>query len=430
MDNLLTNILRYYSDYFSLHIFYITITMTDQRREQRTYPPRSAYMQYTYTTYMARRHERQIQLAQLDEEIRRDEAMMMKRVHDSRMKTENAIRELRLEQERRLIKEKQRQQQHEERRRIRNQNREHLERELARIKHELRAELAKEDIKCQKAEEESELHEEEERKRLTFIQQKEVNLKHAEGRQPVAELKTKEHKQRHKEMQSAATACEENERIQDETEEEQRKVDVRENEDGTRMEQDDRTDEERRTEVQTDYSNDNSNADSMSSDDTVQQDCRCNSVILYGQLETSRAQTTTLEVLQNTDHQEMPVDHTLDVCITQECTSDDIVQSDCAPANLSDEQLQVSGTKITRLKVHHDTDLQKKAMQRTLWVYIAQECASDTQVPQSLLQLDMLLGYSEVREIMYAESRDIVMICKNSCLCFKFLWWQEGTLSS
>ena len=59
--------------------------MTDQRREQRTYPPRSAYMQYIHTTEMARRHERQRQLAQLDEEIRRDEAMMMKRVHDSRM---------------------------------------------------------------------------------------------------------------------------------------------------------------------------------------------------------------------------------------------------------------------------------------------------------------------------------------------------------
>ena len=404
--------------------------MTDQRREQRTYPPRSAYMHYIHTAEMARRHEKQRQMAQFDEEICRDEEMMMKRMHDSRMKTEKAIQEIRLEQERRLIKEEQKRHEHEERRRIHRQNREQLERELQRIKNELRAELAKEEMKCQKADKGKERvqHKEEERKRLRVTQEREVCLKQIKGRQPAVEVKAQEQKQRIKDHQSTATG-QENETMQDETEE-QRNVDVRENENKTRMEQDERFDEERRTEVQTDYSNDNSNADSMSSDDTVQQDCRCNSVILYGQLETSRAQTTTLEVLQNTDHQEMPVDHTLDVCITQECTSDDIVQSDCAPANLSDEQLQVSGTKITRLKVHHDTDLQKKAMQRTLWVYIAQECASDTQVPQSLLQLDMLLGYSEVREIMYAESRDIVMICKNSCLCFKFLWWQEGTLSS
>ena len=62
--------------------------MTDQRREQRTYSPRSAYMQYIHTTEMARRHERQRQMAQMDDEIRRDEAMMLKRMHDSRMKTE------------------------------------------------------------------------------------------------------------------------------------------------------------------------------------------------------------------------------------------------------------------------------------------------------------------------------------------------------
>ena len=401
--------------------------MTDRRREEQIHPSRSAYMHYIHTTEMARRHERQIQLAQLDEEIRRDEAMMMKRVHDSRMKTEKAIREIRLEQERRLIKEEQKRQEHEERRRAGRQNREELERELARIKDELRAQLTKEDIKRQKAEQESVQHKEEERKRLRVKQEKEVCLKQIKGRQPAVELKAQEQKQRIKDKESTSTG-QENEIVQDETEEEQRKVDVRENENGTHMEQDERSNEEKGTEVQTDYSNDNSNADSMSSDDTVQQDCRCNSVILYGQLETCRAQTTTLEVLQNTDHQEMPVDHTLDVCIAQECTSDDIVQSDCAPANLSDEQLQVSGTKITRLKVHHDTDPQKKAMQRTLWVYIAQECASDTQVPQSLLQLDMLLGYSEVREIMYAEPRDIVLTCNN--LCFKFLWWQEGTLSS
>ena len=108
------------------------------------------------------------------------------------------------------------------------------------------------------------------------------------------------------------------------------------------------------------------------------------------------------------------------------------MQSEHAHANLSDEQLQISGIKIASLKVHHDTDLQKKVMQQKLLMYIAQECASDTQVPQSLLLLDILLGDSEVREIMYAESRDIVLTCtsKNMCLCFKFLWWQEGTLSS
>ena len=402
--------------------------MTDQRREQRTYTPRSAYMHYIHTTEMAKRHERQRQMAQLDEEIRRDEAVMLKRQRDSRMQTELAIRELRLEQERRLIKEKQRQQQHEERRIIRNQNREHLERELARIKHELRAELAKEDIKCQKAEEESELHEEEERKRLTFIQQKEVNLKHAEGRQPVAELKTKEQKQRHKEMQSAVTACQENERMEDETEEkEQRKDTERENENETCMVHDERSEEKRETEVQTGYRK-KIHEDSLINVDTPQKDCTCS--IPYDQLNISCEKMTTLEVLQNTDRQEMPVDHTLDVCIVQECASDDIVQSDCAPAILSDEQLQVSGTKTTSLKVHHDTDLQKKAMQRTLWMYVAQERASDTQVPQSLLQRKILLGDYVTRKIVYAESRNIVMTCKNCSLCFKFLWWQDGLLMS
>ena len=347
------------------------------------------------------------------------------------MRTGQAIRELRLEQERHLIKEEQRQHEHEERRRIHRQNREQLERELQRKKNELRAELAKEEIKCQKADEGKERvqHKEEERKRLRVTQEKEVCLKQIKVRQPAVELKAQEQKQRIKDKQSTSTG-QENEIVQDETEEEQRKVDVRENENGTHMEQDERSNEEEGTEVQRDYSNDNSNADSMSSDDTVQQDCRCSSVILYGQLETSRAQTTTLEVLQNTDRQEMFVDHTLDVCIAQECTSDDIVQSDCAPANLSDEQLQVSGTKITSLKVHHDTELQKKAMQRTLWMYIAQECASDTQVPSSLIQLKILLGGSEIRNIVYAEFIYIGRTCKNSCLCFKFLWWQDGLLLS
>ena len=293
----------------------------------------------------------------------------------------------------------------------------------------MRAQLAKEDIKRHKAEQESVQPKEEERKRLRVTQEKQVCLKQIKGRQPAVEFKAREQKQRIKDKQSTSTG-QENEIAQDETEEEQRKVDVRENENGTHMEQDERSNEEEGTEAQIDCSNDNSNADSMSSDDTVQQDCRCNSVILYGQLETSRAQTTTLEVLQNTDRQEMPVDHTLDVCIAQECTSDDIVQSDCAPAILSDEQLQVSGTKTTSLKVHHDTGLQKKAMQRTLWMYVAQERASDTQVPQSLLQRKILLGDYVTRKIVFAESRDIVMTCKNCSLCFKFLWWQDGLLMS
>ena len=403
--------------------------MTDQRREQRTYSPRSAYMHYIHTTDMARRHERQRQMAQLDEEIRRDEAMMMKRVQDSRMKTEHAIRELRLEQERRLIKEEQKRQEHEERKRICRQNREQLKRELTRIKHELRAELAKEDIKRQKAEEESEQHKEKERKRLASTHEREVCLIQTECIQPAVELKAQEQKQIINDDQLIATG-QENEIMQDDTEEEQRNVDVRENENRTRMEQDERTDEERRTEVQTDYSDYNSNTD-LSSNDTVQRDYTCSNVP-YGQLNISCAQITALEVRRNTDRQEMSVDQTLEVCIAQECVSGDIVQSEHAHANLSDEQLQISGIKIASLKVHHDTDLQKKVMQQKLLMYIAQECASDTQVPQSLLQLDMLLGESEVREIMYAESRDIVLTCtsKNMCLCFKFLWWQEGTLSS
>ena len=405
--------------------------MTDQRREQRTYPPRSAYMQYIHTTEMARRHERQSQLFQLDDEIRREEEMMLKRMHDSRMKTEKAIREIRLEQERRLIKEEQKRQEHEERRRARRQNREELERELARIKHELRAQLATEDIKRQKAEQESVQHKEEERKRLRVTQEKQVCLKQIKGRQPAVELKSQEQKQRIKDNQSTATG-QENERIQDETKhEEQRTVAVTENKNGTCMEPNERSHKGREKEVQTNYSgnrHNNANTDSTSSNDTPQQDCTCS--IPYDQLNISCEKMTTLEVLQNTDRQEMPVDHTLDVCIVQECASDDIVQSDCAPAILSDEQLQVSGTKTTSLKVHHITDLQEKAMQRTLRMYIAEECASDLHIPQSLIQLKILLGDSVARKIVYADSRDIMMTCKNMCLCFKFLWWQEGTLSS
>ena len=407
--------------------------MTDQRREQRTYPPRSAYI---HTTEMARRHVRQSQLFQLDDEIRREEAMMLKRMHDSRMKTEKAIREIRLEQERRLIKEEQKRQEHEERRRARRQNREELERELARIKHELRAQLAKEDIKRQKAEQESVQHKEEERKRLRVTQEKQVCLKQIKGRQPAVELKSQEQKQRIKDNQSTATG-QENQRIQDETKEKgQRRHAERENEHKTCMEQNEASSEELRgTEVQTNYSencDDNSNTDSMNSKHTPQQDRPC--LKPPDQLNISHAQITTLEVLQNSDLQETPVDKTHEVCIAQESLSDDPIQSDSAYASLSDEKLQNSeeNIEVAVQKVHHDTDLQKKVMQQKLLLCIAQECVSDTQVPQSLLQLDMLLGDSEVREIKYAESRDIVLTCtsKNMCLCFKFLWWQEGTLSS
>ena len=426
--------------------------MTDQRREQRAYPPRSAYTHYIHTTDMARRNARQSQLFQLDDEIRREEAMMLKRMHDSRMKTEKAIREIRLEQERRLIKEEQKRQEHEEKRRARRQNREELERELARIKDELRAQLTKEDIKRQKAEQESVQHKEEEQKRLRVTQEKQVCLKQIKGRQPAVELKSQEQKQRIKDNQSTATG-QENERIQDETKEKgQRRHAERENEHKTCMEQNEASSEELRgTEVQTNYnenkafteekkisdekretevhtsSRKKSHEDAMSSDDTSQKDCTSCS---NDQLNISCEKMSTLDVLYNTDRQEMCVDQTLGVCIAQECTSDDIVQSGCAPANLSDEQLQVSGTKITSLKVHHDTDLQKKAIQRTLWMYIAQGCASDTQVPSSLIQLKILLGGSEIRNIVYAEFIYIGRTCKNSCLCFKFLWWQEGTLSS
>ena len=175
--------------------------------------------------------------------------------------------------------------------------------------------------------------------------------------------------------------------------------------------------------VQTDYSDYNSNTD-LSSNDTPQQDCTCSTP--YDQLNISCEKMTTLDVLHNTDRQEMSVDQTLGVCIAQECVSGDIVQSEHAHANLSDEQLQISGIKITSLKVHHV--VQRKAMQRTLRMYIAQECA--TEVPSSLIQLKILLGDSEIRNIVYAEFIYIGRTCKNSYLCFKFLWWQDGLLLS
>ena len=402
--------------------------MTDQRREQRTYLPRSAYMHYIHTTEMARRHERQRQMAQLDEEIRRDEAMMMKRVHDSRMKTENAIRELRLEQERRLIKEKQKRQEHEERKIIRRQNREQLERELARIKHELRAELAKEDLKCKKAEEEREQHKEEEQKRLTIMQEREACYRQTESSRPSTGIKAQEQMSRNEDKQSTATG-QEYERIQDETEEEEQRKDTeRENENKTCMVNDVTSDEKRETEVQTGYRK-KTHEDSMISDDTPQQDCTCNS-IPYVPLNISCAQITTLEVPHNSDRQETSVDETHRVCIAQESLSDDPIQSDSAHASLSDEKLQISRTKITNLKVHHVANLQRETMQRTLWMYIAKECASDLHIPPSLIQLEILLGDSVARKIVYADSRDIVMTCKNCSLCLKFLWWQDGLLMS
>ena len=404
--------------------------MTDQRREQRAYPPRSAYTHYIHTTDMARRNARQSQLFQLDDEIRREEAMMLKRMHDSRMKTEKAIREIRLEQGRRLIKEEQKRQEHEERRRARRQNREELERELARIKHELRAQLAKEDIKRQKAEQESQQRKEEEQKRLTIMQEREECYKQTESSQSSVEIKVQEQMSRNEDKQSPATG-QEYERTQVETEEEdQRKDTERENKNETCMVNDETSDEKRETEVQT-TSRKKSHEDAMSSDDTSQKDCTSCS-IPYDRLNISCEKMTTLDVLHNTDRQEIPIHQTLRVCIAQECVSDDPIQSDSAHTSLSDEKLQNSeeNRNVAVLKVHHDTDLQKKAMQRALRMYIAQECASDTQVPQSLRRLKILLGDSEVREMVYAESRDIVISCQNSCLCFKFLWWQDGLLLS
>ena len=400
--------------------------MTDQRREQRTYTPRSAYTHYIHTTDIVRRNARQRQMAQLDDEIRRDEAMMLKRMHDSRMKTEKAIRDIRLEQERRLIKEEQKRQEHEERRRARRQNREELERELARIKHELRAQLAKEDVKRQKAEQESQQRKEEEQKRLTIMQEREECYKQTESSQSSVEIKVQEQMSRNEDKQSPATG-QEYERTQDKTEEEEQRKDTgRENKNETCMVNDETSDEKRETEVQTGYRN-KIHEDSMISDDTPQQDCTCSS-IPYDHLNITCTQTTTLEMLDNTDHQRIPVDQTLKDCVAQERVSDDIVLSGCAPVSLSDEPLQVFETKKINLKVHRVTDLQEKAMQRILQMYIAKECASEVQ--QSTIQPRILIGDSEVRKIVYAAFRDIVISPKNSSLCFKFLWWQEGTLSS
>ena len=104
--------------------------MTDRRREKQIYQPRSTYMYYMHTTDLSMRNERKRQMAELDEEIRQDEAIMLKRMHDSRMKTERAIQEIRLEQERRLIKEEQKRQEHEERQRAHRQTEKNLKENL------------------------------------------------------------------------------------------------------------------------------------------------------------------------------------------------------------------------------------------------------------------------------------------------------------
>ena len=315
--------------------------MTDQRREERIYSTRSTYMHYIHTTDMARRHERQKQLAQLDEEIRRNEAMMLKRQRDSRMHTEQAIRELRLEKERRRIKEEQRQQEHEERRRICNQNKKQLERELERIKKELRAELAKEEIKCHSSDDEEKCQE---KKETANMSKREECRKQIEDFRQIAavELERREHEQRNSErMAPAAGQIHVHEIIQDEIEEkEHRKNTETENKNETCMVNDETSDEKRETEVQTGYRK-KINEDSLINVDTPQKDCICISMP-YDQLNNSCAQITTMEVLQNTNRQKIPVDHTLGVCITQECVSDDIIQSDSAHAGLSDEKLQLS----------------------------------------------------------------------------------------
>ena len=400
--------------------------MTDQTREERIYSTRSAYMHYIHTTDMARKHERQRQLAQLDEEIRRNEAMVLKRQQDSRMHTEQAIRELRLEQERRRIKEEQRQHEHEERRRIRNQNKKQLERELERIKNELRTELAKEEIKCHSSDDEDKCQE---KKESANMPEREECLEQIEDCRQLAavELETREHKQRNNERKSPA--ADQVQDIQDETKEEDHNKDV-EHENECFMVQDERSGEEKGTDVQKSYTENSHNnviTDSKINNDTPQEDCTRSS-IPYDQLNISHAQTSTLEVLHHTDRQEVHVDQSLEHCIAQECISDDIVRSHFANASLPYEQLPISGTKKTNLEVYHVADLQKKTMQSSIQKYIAQECASE--VLQFMIQLEILFGDSEVREMVYAESRDIVIICMNMCLCFKFLWWQEGTLSS
>ena len=293
----------------------------------------------------------------------------------------------------------------------------------------MRAQLAKEDIKRQKAEQESQQRKEEEQKRLTIMQEREECYKETESSQSSVEIKAQEQMSRNEDKQSPATG-QEYERIQDETEEKEHRKDTEtENKNETCMVNDETSDEKREPKVQTGYRK-KIHEDSLINVDTPQKDCICISMP-YDQLNNSCAQITTMEVLQNTNRQKIPVDHTLGVCIAQECVSDDIIQSDSAHAGLSDEKLQLSGPKKPSLDVHHVVGLEMKTMQRTLSMYIAQEYASDTPVPvQSLIILNILFGDSEMMDLVYAVSRDIVMTCKNSCLCFKFLWWQEGTLSS
>ena len=258
------------------------------------------------------------------------------------------------------------------------------------------------------------------------MQEREECYKQTESSQSSVEIKVQEQMSRNEDKQSPATG-QEYERTQDETEEEEQRKDTeRENKNETCMVNDETSDEKRETEVQTGYRN-KTHEDSMISDDTPQQDCTCSS-IPYDHLNITCTQTTTLEMLDNTDHQRIPVDQTLKDCVAQERVSNDIVLSGCAPVSLSDEPLQVFETKKINLKVHRVTDLQEKAMQRILQMYIAKECASEVQ--QSTIQPRILIGDSEVRKIVYAAFRDIVISPKNCSLCFKFLWWQEGTLSS
>ena len=107
------------------------------------------------------------------------------------------------------------------------------------------------------------------------------------------ELETREHKQRNSERKSPA-ADQVQEIIQDETKEEDHNKDV-EHENKCFMVQDERSGEEKGTEVQTSYTENNHNnviTDSKINDDTPQEDCTRSS-IPYDQLNISRAQTST-----------------------------------------------------------------------------------------------------------------------------------------
>ena len=247
------------------------------------------------------------------------------------MHTEQAIRELRLEQERRRIKEE-----HEERRRIRNQNKKQLERELERIKKELRAEMAKEEIKCHSSDDEEKCQE---KKETANMSKREECRKQIEDFRQIAavELERREHEQRNSErMTPVAGQIHVHEIIQDEIEEEdQRKDAERDNENEAFIEEKKISDEKRETEVQTGYRK-KTHEDSLINDNTSQIDGICSSVP-HDQLNITCAKIATLEKLQNIDRQKKSGDQALEVCIVQECVSDDHVQSDSAHVSLSDE---------------------------------------------------------------------------------------------